>query len=863
MSDNKKRIQALAEVFESERAYIRDIKFWGVDFKKHILNGNKLNTQMKYILNNLVFLNMHEILEMHLEMFDIMKKKNVVAAEKCGTKTTKDMIQKDDFILAKDGSLNVPKLEYVSLFEDFFEKMKVLYLKYTSELPRAIIELKKAMFYNSEFATDVKKFLKSNKAALGITNYQIRPPDKVIRYPLLLRAIAKREPNEELKNRYLEMALNLKNFVKILDQNFRLKFLSLEIYNLINRIKFKNDVDSYPLNLIYKSTNVLKDVKLVAKTSKLDPASFKQIMLFNNYMLICTVTDNPFKALEVLTKPLFYSKLTLIRKRYKEFEKAEELGSYHPLYLVNKETRDVKSLYFTNIFSRDSFHNYLMKLIVSIKSCLIDKYGLEQYYESDNVFKTVFYIDNQIEEVINIDIKVNEESINVDELSTIDSSSSEEWSEIIVKKEETTEIINVLNDDNKKGNWCTNCFKMPINRTDEIDESNLKFDKPNLRKQINSMELYSVKEGLFIKKNHTLEKISDFSPKKILYDSDNQLLYLLVNDTLYISVFNMNIELNFKRVNIKVKDIFTGKLNNKECIAITKQSDFNFVLIFLLEVVAKDNCNQLIMNRKLYVGYDIYDITFLTQRIVISCKDFINIDIDRLKSQALLEGYDLVTSIVLKNVGIMNARQIFKINEETFLLCFDKTGFYVDKLGCIKNTEVLFSWEVPIKYFKIYKDVLICLSDHYIQLFNLSNGKLVTLLVKSNCRFVSGTVIPYIYTENVIYKLEYLDSSEKKSMESINNDLNYYSSQNQELVNEYYLKEVSNQDWFNSIFDWYADNLTNIICEPIQSVLDLYLHDDSHEFSESSIITDIIDQYKIEYKNTKIVRLKLIDRKKS
>ncbi|EQB62069.1 rho rac cdc42-like gtpases guanine nucleotide exchange factor [Vairimorpha apis BRL 01] len=85
MPDNRKRLEALDEMYQSERQYLKDMVLWDSEFRKRILNFPFFSLKTKYDICDAIFVNMYEIRDLHQKIFNLMKEKNMkvkVAMEK-------------------------------------------------------------------------------------------------------------------------------------------------------------------------------------------------------------------------------------------------------------------------------------------------------------------------------------------------------------------------------------------------------------------------------------------------------------------------------------------------------------------------------------------------------------------------------------------------------------------------------------------------------------------------------------------------------------------------------------------------------------------------------------------------------------
>jgi len=56
MPSKKKRIEAIAELFYSEKSYIRDLKLWQIGLRKKILGLSQISPQTKFNICDSIFL---------------------------------------------------------------------------------------------------------------------------------------------------------------------------------------------------------------------------------------------------------------------------------------------------------------------------------------------------------------------------------------------------------------------------------------------------------------------------------------------------------------------------------------------------------------------------------------------------------------------------------------------------------------------------------------------------------------------------------------------------------------------------------------------------------------------------------------
>ncbi|KAL6121665.1 hypothetical protein NUSPORA_01382 [Nucleospora cyclopteri] len=852
MVNEKKRIEALAELFESERKYVDDLELWETLFRKEILNMECIPTNKKYILNDAIFSNSEQIHSIHKKILIEMSMKNLKIYKentKKGEKIKKYTLPLEKFLIKKDGSIDTSKLEYASIFLKYF-KYFTMYEEYVKKLPHSVYEFDEIMKFNKAFAKEVETFLKRNKIYdLGTNNFFYRPSTKLARYPLLIKGIIKNETNIKYKKMYTLLINKLKPLIKQVDNTYSVMSNYFKKYLYESTLQFRDPSDNYSsLGLIREKLRILKEIKLIVKKSIIQPASYKTIYIFDRFLLICNTRIDEFEPVVVDSPPIFFSRISIVTQNMDFFDKSDNLDHFFPLYLVQKEENDIKGIYFENMYSRKAFLIFFRQILNKIhsqnrNSCfnlkpkvfegdqkhfsailMYDPDQKECIYQNTSTNLITENSDGNSDEQID-DQQVNniiEQDINFDYISshssqTVHSDVSNvilDWEaypqlqneyieyqkNIGIEKEKMINadeaagikdigklLTNVLNKKKKKldeslnSSSCTNdssSMNETINvigqggrksccgllQTNKLFAIQFEFNKIKKSKRNVKMYLFSNKTGIYKVVNNKTTLISHDYAKKILYNSEYQLLCYQVRNKIYLSSFNVDsTSLNPQHINIDIKNFFVGKTTEKTYIAITIKGDYNFSLIYLLEIKEKDEKIYIDLCRKLYVGYSIRAIYFINGSIIIACNDFEVVDIDTLRTQELLEAYDPFTNTFLQNIETKLARAIFKIDNETFLLCYNGLGFFIDWSGRYKYAHIYFNWETNGEYFKVYMKKVICLSKQFISVFELETGKMVFSHAMKNPKFVENSKIPLIYNKDGVFELEIDNSLKRKT----------------------------------------------------------------------------------------------------
>ncbi|ELA41066.1 uncharacterized protein VICG_01859 [Vittaforma corneae ATCC 50505] len=370
MTNCHKRIEALAELYESERSYINDLVLWE-DLLRTSFIGATTFESAQYTIVDTIMKDSERIKGKHLSMFIELKQKNQEALGHATLKhqgpVTSDMISELENFPEELKQVEDMKLEYFSVFERLAEDNEC-YIKYTQNLPRAEYEFERLMATDKRFNRSVTDFLINHDLIdLGIRNFFYRPSVKISRYPILLKAIAKHESDQEKQRRYFQLIRTMDNLAKKIDWEYKIRSEFFTTFMLAYRLVYNENIKSkFSLGLIYKKTKLIKEGKLIVKKSKLDPASYKHVFIFNRVILICLSIDGPYQNIIIDDDPIFLSRAYML-KNVEGFAAGENLGELYPIFIAQRENRSIKAFYFEDESTRDLYYYKINRAIQTIK----------------------------------------------------------------------------------------------------------------------------------------------------------------------------------------------------------------------------------------------------------------------------------------------------------------------------------------------------------------------------------------------------------------------------------------------------------------------------------------------------------------
>ncbi|ORD97262.1 hypothetical protein HERIO_857 [Hepatospora eriocheir] len=402
---NKLR-NALFEIYVSEKHYVKDIKMWYNEFKNLILEANFINTSKRTWLNEYIFGNLGEIVDLHVEIFDDMKK--LYIKMNLIDQNTNDLNYKVnvDLDILCIGQLKI----FIKKFKRFDE-----YIDYFKNLPHALDEYERMYYTVGMFKKLVDKFLRKRGVFnLGSKNFILRPINKLLRYPLLLESVL-----DKLKNK--DLSIICKNLIKHFDvliekSNYKYKECldTLTKFNILLMYRFKNLSDLYPIGLLYKNyTSIEYKLTIRGRLPRDKLIRKKYVIILTNCILICKENENKFVKRIIETKPLFFSQVFL-----------EEKNSDNEFQILINDINNKKRLvtfYFNNYEERQPVSNLLKKLIYKTKTRLSNQFKLIKlnYMPKDEIISS-FKIDSYFLPKRDFVIKKEQETFSDISFSNID-----------------------------------------------------------------------------------------------------------------------------------------------------------------------------------------------------------------------------------------------------------------------------------------------------------------------------------------------------------------------------------------------------------------------------------------------------------
>ncbi|EEQ82643.1 hypothetical protein NCER_100599 [Vairimorpha ceranae BRL01] len=573
MANLRKRIEALHEMFISEKLYIDDMILWESEFRKCILNFSFLSPKVKYEICDTVFINMHEIRLKHEEIFNEMKKRNL--------EVRKEMdpyfyVQDENAFCIDKSKYDDPsilKLEYATIFYKYMEFIN-FYERYFSRLPKAEYELERVCHYSPEFKQGLHNFLAQNKIEyLGVRNFLYRPSTKLSRLPLLLKAIFKNEGNDEFKAQYELLIDKLKQVTLKVDNLFKFYSGQFKIYRLSQSLQYVDGLQNpLALGLFQKKRALLKEGEFLIKSEIWASPIISKIYFFDHCILFCESSKGQFSTQKILLDPLFLERLLFfdINVGFNKLEGDED--KYFPLFLLETSENNLITILFEDFDVRKIYISILSDALLSIKknyctnlkltkininlqnilsACQTSKFIFAEMSESMSDLEST---SEQNENETDVDVITNEKLFKLKEFRC----AVKEYTKKIEKhflsseplfKSFTTfrsqnKILEEGSDDSDEGaieqtSWIKKLcygqetFSHVLNENLEDHTDDFEYIKNQ-----EDMLIASTKNGIFKILGNDKKMIYQGITKKVLYDSQYEILMFQSGSTLCICNFN-------------------------------------------------------------------------------------------------------------------------------------------------------------------------------------------------------------------------------------------------------------------------------------------------------------------------------------
>ncbi|KAG0438179.1 hypothetical protein DMUE_3248 [Dictyocoela muelleri] len=367
MPNPLKRLEALAEIFESEKSYIKDLSIWNNEFRKTILSLDFLDVQMRYLYCEHIFMNLEQILDMHNHIVKEIDKKITEESEKAGIAH-----QPLDKIKINDHNANVVyrNLDFSDVYIKNFPNFSS-YRIYAQNLPYSDFFINKIITNNLQLKKDFEDFMSQRRLeSLGYSHFLYRPTQKLPRYPLLFKAVKKNEENTGIINKIDCIITKFGEISKEVDLTYGTVSNEFKVYKLNYELSYSSIINNkIPLALYSKNRQILKEIDAYVQYEQIKEPKICRIIILDHILLICdTEKRKHLEYKKIITEPFILYKYKVV----------SEINGYRPpnsyfsnlssLFLVGRIDQDILTMFFENEKQKTVIYKILDSAIANTRA---------------------------------------------------------------------------------------------------------------------------------------------------------------------------------------------------------------------------------------------------------------------------------------------------------------------------------------------------------------------------------------------------------------------------------------------------------------------------------------------------------------
>ncbi|ELA46583.1 hypothetical protein VCUG_01913, partial [Vavraia culicis subsp. floridensis] len=344
MKQLRKRLEALSEIFESEKSYVQDLKIWGEDFKRYLFQSETLTVEKKHSLSKTLFINLDAIIALHEQIIRELGRRNEYIREMNGI-STGDVCKP---IVVTDESAQMFKdLEYHSVYYKYLNRFGV-YRYYVSRLPTVEFDLDKECNMNRFFKQELMEFFNKRNIELGPKHFIYRASQKLARYAILWNAVLHYEENPSFIEGINTTVQKLKEIAKDVDQTYGSINESYKIFRFSADLHYAESVKNrIPLNLFQKQRKILKEGDVIIKYRHIREPKMLRFIVLDTVILICDVVKQGNVEIKyIITDPLPLFKYIVTERNIGYTFDNEYLESMNPLFLLERAGTDIVVIFF-------------------------------------------------------------------------------------------------------------------------------------------------------------------------------------------------------------------------------------------------------------------------------------------------------------------------------------------------------------------------------------------------------------------------------------------------------------------------------------------------------------------------------------
>jgi len=697
----KKRMQAIYELLESEREYTYDMVLWTRTFRHLVVNTPNLTLFSKQMFISKVLMNSQVILAIHTEILDELRWAFKI----------KRGIAKEEFLKREISEDNVEKIcKACTKRKDAILREYVLY---ATTVPKATEDMEKILEESESFSAEVVDVLKRmNRLHLGYLHFLMRPMQKIARYSLLLLAIRKHAREKE-KKVVEETAAVFGKISSEVNHNVEYSSNYFALYHLSKIMNVEKSARKFAIGLMQKERRLIRmedGVQLVLDGGR-KPVSV--VVLDNCVFLLESQIRGEYLLISAYKKRLF-----------NDFMPIEDV-------LVEKMSeKEQKGLYQLRIQDRKCVY------IVECADWVCD--GLYQDITSAVSARRKEFFRCAVER---IELGEGREKVSLALLETRGGRGQERSSGEGEKK----------TDSERKDSSCENGYE---NNTRTNGQRSDAFTLASL-----GTVLIGSKRGLEMVANERTVQVLEKEAYEIEFVSDlSSVVFKRGNRLYYTNITNGVAENRERSLTGKVAVSFLERTRVEE-----NESEENFLIIkqvgylgteelLIIKLTRESKSITQSLYRRMYMAGDISSVSFFGNHFAIASNDFELIDLKDLTTQELLDPLDKTINLFVDKAR-SKPISIHKTEENRYLIVFDDLGLFINRFGSRRKAHILFLWLMYVVKVVVFQEYVVAVGEELVKIFTLADGVLRCVIEISNGKVLRHPELLLIYNNEYLYRI--------------------------------------------------------------------------------------------------------------
>lgn len=736
----RKRLDALSEILESERSYVRDMTMWGERFRMQIMRSPRIKSSKKHVLCERIFINTGDILELHRQILQSLEDEtHRCAVQELGL-APHDLRDEDGnerrmCIADLRAGGKYERLEYHTVFSRYVERF-MIYEEYANKLPQAESAVRAEINGDENFRALLYTFLRDNNAeSLGHTHFIYRPTQKMTRYYLLFRTVLKNETNPQYTDAEKRLCDRLAEITGVIDSACGRAINAFRIYEIskmLRRGEYYRPQAS--LNLFASNRRIIKEGDVVVRTKFAIVPKIQRVMVFDHLIMVCDVTTQNMSETSLYLQDTFaaYS-FHVVDRHISDVDSFVQ--TFFPVYLVETNGDRFLGLFFRSRQEREVWKRVMEEAV--------QRYT-RRYDPNIRMVETEYVTSETILKACSAYVTFDESRLADDEFSSpVQTEDEDGQPKTVVLKgagpcaehesesEESTasESLDVKASDGI-GLGMENNVEEPVGFLQRILFGGNLFGKQiwirRLPRNERKVIVFATEKGIYKRHGGENHMVHEKSARNLIFIGSISLLVFLEGSSVVVASFNADTTRIWPQcLHDDAESVFYSQNRSSKFILVKKGRHEAFSMIYMYIVEERGSQLSISMFRRLSIGSDVQSVRFVGKDLAVASKMFDLVNPNSLMTNEIINPLDSYLPHYFLLCRDTRAMAILQVSKKCHLVCFDALGFVIDKDGKSSRSHVVFSWNCRPHDFRVFGGYLVVLGERSTSVFSLKSSSLL------------------------------------------------------------------------------------------------------------------------------------------